>query len=338
MKTFFFDLSERDKEELFRAHSDNFRMSPMALEKDVWICWILEQLFQMPNRKTMAFKGGTSLSKVYKVINRFSEDVDITLDYRDLGEPLTGTESRTRLQKKSDELKLSVLEHVRDVIKPYLESRLNDNFKSQAWNTSLSDDGEKLFIQYPSIFDSKDGYIGNVVLLEFGGRNITEPNQPGTISPYLSEATDEVIFPTPEITVLAKERTFWEKATLVHVECRRPVERSSIERISRHWYDLYMMSKDLSFYESMEGYELLKNVVNHKKQFFHYSFADYDSCLTGGLHLIPANNKIKNLIIDFIDMEKAGMFFGAPPQFPTILKSLSSVESQLNEHFKKLVG
>lgn len=183
----FLTLSKKDRSTLLRQQAEELGMLPFVLEKDVWVCWALEELFNMPERLAMAFKCGTSLSKVYKVIDRFSEDIDVTLDYREFTGITSGTESRGQLIKLREKLKGLVLEHTRGKVKPYFEKSLSQQFNQGDWKVELSEDGEKLLIHYPSALDEKQGigYLSPSVQLEFGGQNITEPNESHRVSPCM---------------------------------------------------------------------------------------------------------------------------------------------------------
>ena len=328
----FLSLPREDQALLLKQYAPDLDMLPFVLEKDIWLCWALQQLFNMPEQLPMAFKGGTSLSKVYRAIDRFSEDLDVTLDYRAFGETVTGNESRSALTRISEKLKELVLKHTRDKVKPYFEEVLSQQFGASGGKVELSKNGEQLYIHYPSAFDEKTaGYMPASVLIEFGGRNITEPNELHKVRPYMSTALTNYAFPEPIVTVLALQRTYWEKATLVHVECNRPSPRSNAERLSRHWYDLHQMSKNLTDFQSSSAQDLLADVVCHKKMFFHYGYADYESCLSGALRLVPPEELKKSLEVDFNLMVDALMFYQAPPPFKEILTRLVEVEQLLNK-------
>ncbi len=336
----FLSLPREDRALLLTQHAPDLDMLPFVLEKDIWLCWALQQLFNMPDSLPMAFKGGTSLSKVYQAIDRFSEDLDVTLDYRGFGETISGNESRSELTRFSEKLKALVLQYSRDRVKPYFEQVLSQQFGASAGRIELNENGEKLYIHYPSAFDEKTtGYMPASVLIEFGGRNIIEPNEAHQVRPYMSVALPNYTFPEPVVTVLAWQRTYWEKATLMHVECNRPNPRVNAERLSRHWYDLHQMSKDLTEFQSSTGHDLLADVVHQKKMFFHYGYANYDSCLSGGLRLVPQDELRKALQVDFKSMVDASMFYKEPPPFKEILTRLAEVEQLLNKsmvtHYKR---
>jgi hypothetical protein len=196
----------------------------------------------------------------------------------------------------------------------------------------LNENGEKLYIHYPSALeDETQGYVSASVLVEFGGRNITEPDETRTVKSLLSAAVPDFTFPQPTVTVLALPRTHWEKTTLVHVECNRPNPRANAERLSRHWYDVYQMSRNLTDFQSATVHELLGDVVRCKKMFFHYGYADYESCLSGGLRLVPSDEMKKALEAEFKSMVAAGMFYNEPPPFQEILTKLAEVQQLLSE-------
>ncbi|WP_205736002.1 nucleotidyl transferase AbiEii/AbiGii toxin family protein [Acidiferrobacter sp. SPIII_3] len=239
--------------------------SPVVLEKDVWVCWVLQTLFTMPGRLPMAFKGGTSLSKVFGAIARFSEDVDITLDYRGLDasfDAFAEGVSRNRLKKFSEDLKSCVRDHAHGVVMPHFQTVLAAEFDADAFRLEVSDDGEQLRVHYPTL-ESPGDYVGNSVLIEFGGRNITEPNEEHEVRPDIEKHVTGLKFPRSTVSVLSPARTFWEKATLMHVECQRDEFRVSASRLSRHWYDLAMLADQVHGQAAVADRALLADVVKH---------------------------------------------------------------------------
>src|SRR5262249_15479362 len=209
--------------------------SPAVLEKDVWVCWALDTLFKTSGVFPMAFKGGTSLSKVYKAIDRFSEDIDVTIDYKSLlpdADPFKDGISGSQLSKLTKSLRDLVSKHTHEVILPAFQSAIKNEFGSQPYEVTLSEDGETLSIGYHPIFQT--AFITDQILVEFGGRNAIIPSQPVTIRSYISEDVTELEFPSATVTVLAAERTFWEKVTLLHYECNVG-EVEKLEGKSRHW-------------------------------------------------------------------------------------------------------
>jgi hypothetical protein len=330
----FLHLPAREQSQIYRALATQLDRAPGVLEKDVWVCWVLRTLFTMPDRLPMVFKGGTSLSKVFGAIARFSEDVDITLDYRGLDssfDPFAEGVSRTRLKRFSEELKSFVRDHAHGVVAPHFRRMLASEFADDAFQLELSDDGEQLRVHYPTVLDTPGDYLGTSVLIEFGGRNITEPNEDHEVQPDIAEHVPALQFPSSTVSVLSPARTFWEKATLIHVECQRGEFRASAARLSRHWYDLAMLGDQTHGQAAMADRTLLADVVKHKKAFYNASYANYDACLAGQLRLIPDDAALAALREDFRHMIGAGMFIGEPPVFDAIIERLRELEMAINE-------
>lgn len=202
--------------------------------------------------------------------------------------------------------------------------------KGQPFDITIGEDGETVRVHYPTALEGSGEYIQESVLIEFGGRNITEPSGGHLVRPYLADAIGDLLFPSAMVEVLAAERTFWEKATLIHVECHRPEFRTTAERLSRHWYDLAMLAEHAIGESALGNRDLLADVVRHKKVFFHSGHASYDACLSGALRLIPGKAELAALQTDFEKMVEAGMFFVAPPSFAEIVDRLRHVETQIN--------
>ena len=175
-----------------------------------------------------------------------------------------------------------------------------------------------------------DEYIRSQVLIELGGRNVIDPNETHTVSPYIAELTEGLVYPSCDVVVLSPERTFWEKATLIHVECNRGKLRASAERLSRHWYDLVMLAKHSAGQSAIENRELFEEVVRHKKVFFYTSYANYDACLAGRLKLLPETDSLKSLREDYEKMVGAGMMYSTPPSFDEIVELIRNLENRVN--------
>lgn len=329
----FLQLPREEQAGIIQGSAPNLGLVSTVLEKDVWVCWTLARLFEMPGHPPMAFKGGTSLSKAFNAIRRFSEDVDVTLDYRGFGlgfDPFGEKNSKTQIERFGKDLNARVGQYVGDAVKPHFQRILNDQFVGKNCKIEIDDKGQTLRLYYPSILDETPGYVGNSVLIEFGGRNIIDPNEPHTIQPYLAQVVPGVNFPVADVIVLSPARTFWEKATLIHVECNRKKPRAKDERMSRHWHDLAMLADHDVGRAALVDRALLADVVKHKKVFFHSSYANYDACLSGGLRLVPSEPLLGELRADFKKMCDAGMFYGAPPSFDEIIDRLRRLETSIN--------
>ena len=200
----------------------------------------------MPDSHPMAFKGGTSLSKVYGVIDRFSEDVDVTLDYRaleDAFDPFAEGASRTATRRFSERLRDRVAHYVRDTIAPALDDATRRLALDGHYDIHVGEDGETVRFAYPSAVNAPDSYVASEVLLEFGGRNVIDPNERHVMVPDIAALAEDLGYPEATVTVLSPARTFWEKATLIHVECHRGRLAAGPHRLSRHWFGLACLAR-----------------------------------------------------------------------------------------------
>ena len=208
------------------------------LEKDIWVVATLGALFHGPLAEPLTFKGGTSLSKVWRAIRRFSEDIDITYDIRAFAPDLVGgagdealppTRSQEKRWTRAIRARLAVW--VRDQAGPVVEEEL----ARCGFEARVRADAERLYIGYESLFE-ESGFVRPEVMVEFGARSTGEPHRVRPVVCDAAEHLPEVTLPQARPSVMLAERTFWEKATAVHVFCRQ--ERRRGERLSRHWHDL----------------------------------------------------------------------------------------------------
>lgn len=329
----YLELPEADQKDILQAAAAELGRQATVLEKDIWVCWTLQTLFSMPSAHPMAFKGGTSLSKVYGVIDRFSEDVDITLDYRHFEtnfDPFAEGTSNTKIKKFSRRLKDYVKTYANDTVIPFLRTELDKLSTAGHHTIEVDENGEKVWVSFPSVTEEADDYLKSRVLIELGGRNVIDPNERHKISPYVAALTPDLDYPTSEVVVLSPERTFWEKATLIHVECNRSQLKENAERLSRHWYDLAMLGRHASGQAAIHNRVLFEDVIRHKKVFFNASYANYDACLENRLKLLPEAETLDGLQTDYEKMIGAGMMYQTPPTFDEIVESIRRLEQDIN--------
>lgn len=335
--TSYFKLQRNVQEELLLFGEDELSKPTKLLEKDIWLCWVLDVLFNIPGRKPMAFKGGTSLSKVFNAIHRFSEDVDITLDYKSFDVKIEGdllSASKSKRKSISDELKKKVKEYSNDVIRPKLDASIKEI--SSEYTLDVDDSGEKITLSYPSALSNSKGineYVKESILIELGGRNVIEPNNTHKVEPYLSQVlpNHEIELPSPDVLVLSPNRTFWEKATLIHVACNRGLKQNA-ERLSRHWYDLVKLyeNSDGIGKDAIKNVGLLKDVVEHKMVFFNYSDAHYEYCLNKNFNLLPHGKVMEELKKDYEEMLDAKLIYDENYTFEYIISKIKEIQGELN--------
>ena len=330
----FLALSLEARRDILASAPNDLGLPALVLEKDVWICWVLKHLFENPNRLPMVFKGGTSLSKVFDIIRRMSEDLDITVDCRSAFEPLNARASRNQKDKR----KLEIQEFLRKYWVEHLQPHLTQMAKEHLGITNLEfeiETDERVWMSYPSaVQKSMENYIPERILLEFGGRNITEPNAQYTVDSYLGKTVlaDTLDFPQAKVIALVAERTLWEKITLLHAESHRPeFTANAAERMSRHWYDVYKLVGTDICERSLSDRALLESVVAAKEELYRSSYSSYQLCLEKQFKLLPDKDGLKTLSGDFRKMIEAGMFFpDEDPSFDKIIETIRGVEQRLN--------
>jgi len=317
--------SQDDRRDVYIAAGGSLGIPAAIVEKDVWICWTLDVLFSNPDALPMAFKGGTSLSKAFSAIKRFSEDIDLTIGFEELARELPA--SRKQRNLLGDRLRGRVADHVEHVVQPLVARALNDEF-SEGQVTIL--DGETLIVDYPSCFEKRGGYVFESVKVEFGGRNSIEPHEQHRLTTYVANLDFDVEVPVCVVDVLSPARTFWEKVTLAHAECGLSEWRHDGDRFARHWYDLAMLADHDIGERALKDRALLADVVRIKNAFWYRGSAQYEQCLVGECRLVPQNSMRDGLRRDYEAMIDAGMFSVSPPSFDEIIGRLYALEEEIN--------
>lgn len=330
----FLSLPAQEQSQILRAGAAQLNKAANILEKDVWVCWALKQVFSIPHKHKMCFKGGTSLSKAYEAIDRFSEDIDLTIDYKKLmGEEASETTSRSQAAKLSKTLRIKLTEYLRRVVSPFLKEQVSAEFPERKIDIRLDESGENILIDFDTALDGPiSTYVPNTVRLEFGGRNLTDPSTSYHIVPYLKAKYEDIEFPESDVDVLAIQRTFWEKATAIHVECNRTPPRLPL-RFSRHWADLLKMIEHPLGQTCLNDKEVLQSVIDHKQMFFYIATADYPACASGGLRLVPSGSVLASLEKDYNQMIDEKMFYEKTWSFQELIEKVSLLEKLINNNF-----
>lgn len=320
----FFSLSRRDQADALGVAADRSGRPVHLLEKDVWVVWALEALFAAPFGNHLVFKGGTSLSKAYDVIARFSEDVDLTYDIRtiapDLAEP--GSEAipanPSQEQKWTRTIRARLDEWTAKTVAPTLESRLAE----LSATATVGIDGATATVTYEPLATGT-GYLRPVVLLEFGARSTGEPSQPRPVTCDAAIHVPEIVFPSATPVTMRPERTFWEKATAIHVFCVGGKLRGD-DRVSRHWHDVVALDQAGYAATAIADRALATTVARHKNAFFRErdgggASIDYAVAVSGGLRLVPDGDRLTLLADDYQRMVADGLLFSTPPPFSSLI-------------------
>ncbi len=325
----------------FDTMAGKLGISPEMVEKDFWGCWTLEKLFTLKDIGAhITFKGGTSLSKCYNAIERFSEDVDIAIErkYLEHGkdiEPSVDVSNKEN-QRRIEELMASARTAIRKQILPELRRQAEKILgKSGQWSIDLDpkDPLEQtlLFVFPKAVIKTDREYVMPIVKIELGARSDDWPAQSVHIFPYVAEVLHDALVVQPiTVKVLSAERTFWEKAMILHRLYHSPEEKTVSKRMSRHYYDLYAMSKAGIFDRALKDVGLMRSVVEFNRLFFRYSWLNYDEAKRGTFRLVPKDaERIKSLKIDYRQMEQ--MFFKDQPAFDRIIERLKEIEDKIND-------
>jgi len=317
--------AKADRTDLMREAGAIKRMPPEVVEKDFWVCWTLERLFGAPAMaKKILFKGGTSLSKVFRLIERFSEDIDLILDWKEVTQedPLA-VRSVSRQDAFNKELLRRAHVYLRETFLP--EVRLLVEGVCEA---VIEENPEVVKIKYPAAFPSD--YLRAEIQLELGPLAAWVPNAEYEIQSYASEALPKVFHkPTCRVRAIKAERTFWEKITILHHEANRPENNPQPAGYSRHYYDVYRMAQTRVKGDAFADLELLTAVAAFKDKFYHRGWARYDLAKPGTIKLMPPEHVRKAVVKDYEGMRR--MIFGEYPDFQDIIEQLRVLEAEINK-------
>lgn len=335
----FLELPEVRRRAAFLQVNEQMGLQEVSVEKDFWVSWTLRELFAMPSiGEHLTFKGGTSLSKAWKLIYRFSEDIDLVVDKELLGfggdaapdQAPSKKQSKVRLEKLAEACKGWVQEKLLKELDQQIRSLLGDN----GWYLEVDPDmpdGQCLLFHYPSVFSKEAaGYVRPVVKIELGARSDDWPAESREIQPYVTE-----LFPQLDanaicsVKVLAAERTFWEKACLLHEETFRPKEKRRKIRMARHYYDLWCLLRAGVGEQALADRDLFARVASHREIFFSYSWVDYSTHKPGSFRLMPPEEHMADWRSDYQEM-LGPMFFGKTPTFQELMAAARNFEERFN--------
>jgi len=324
-------LSDKERELIFRNTANKMQVSEAIIEKDFWVVLVLDYLFSKSKYKTaFTFKGGTSLSKGYSLIRRFSEDIDLILDWTVLGVPQDEPfETRSNRQQEiyNNQLNLKASAFIKSELLTEIKDGLSELLDIEIQMEMDSSEEQTVIFKYPRL-QSNDSIL-NVIRLEFGPLAAPTPSEVIPISPYISHFYPNIFNQaSTNVLTVTPSRTFWEKVTILHHEAYRPKTRKLPDRYSRHYYDLYMMSFGISIEQLLLEMDLLDRVVGFKQRFYPRNWANYELAKKGTLKLVPDKNRITELEIDYKLMQD--MLFGVKPSFSEIIDKLTELEKRIN--------
>jgi len=341
VKLEFFTRTPEEQAVIIREVAARRAVSSVMVEKDFWVSWTLAVLFAHPEfGEQLVFKGGTSLSKVFGVIERFSEDIDLSVSPDFVGikeEWVEEAVSRNKRTERMEKLEAACIEKVRARFAPELEriaeESLGKPMSGKAWMEFQVDDDTHspvVLFHYPSTEATGFEYLRRSVKMEFGSLTDQRPAGKHSIRPWVAEEFPELLDDFHcELVALELERTFWEKATILHAEYHRDAAKPIRDRFSRHYSDTAAMATRAEIGPVLANDELRQHVADWKSRFFPSSWARYDLAKPGTFHLAPPESRMVELEKDYLAMRP--MFLNEPPPFATVVKALSDLESRINQ-------
>lgn len=301
-----------------------------SVEKDLWVCLTLRELFSLPGiGEKLTFKGGTSLSKAWDIIERFSEDIDIVVDKDLLGisrdESPATAQNNSQRDRRLKRLKEAYEKWVPEALMPALVAKMDD------LGCKVRLGKECVEVEYPTVFSGDaERYVSPWVRIELGARPENSPNCVRRIVSYvlaeIPELSSEREF---EVRVISFKRTFWEKICLLHEERLRPADKKRYSRLSRHYYDIWCMSRKGAADEAIADTELFRTIVEDRRLSYNVSWVRYDDMAIGSLVFMPADGDLPAWRSDYDRMREV-MFFGESPPFDQLMVELRALQDRLN--------
>ncbi len=342
----FLAASSNDRRDAFVGASQRLGTAAQNIEKDFWVCWTLDALFNhLPaDGPRLLFKGGTSLSKAFGLISRFSEDIDITVFRDDIGEAASVESlealSGKKRQAKLDAIKEACQEYIGGAFMEQLTAHFRDTLEraqiKQLPKVELDLDDtsrQSLLLWYPSVLVETDGYIRPAIKIESGAKSALDPNSAQTISPYIADDVPALKLAVSNVVTVEAERTFWDKIVILHGLRnwfdRRGELRGGGQRVSRHYYDVYQLLTSGTGKAALADPELGRDCVRHARMFFNSPDLSLATASPGTFALVPAEPMIADLRRDYTAM--SGMIFGDVPAFDAVLESIKEFEIWLND-------
>lgn len=310
------------------------------VEKDFWVCRTLAVLYHdLPaGGPRLLFKGGTALSRAHGIIQRFSEDIDLTVFRDDLHVPVT-VEAMEALSGKK---RRAQLDAIRDACRAYIQGPLRGALAervAEATNgvgrvevDATDADGQTLLVAYPSVEIAEDAYVRPVVRIEAGAKSALDPHHPAALRPYIADEVPDLDLAVSGVTTIDAARTFWDKLVIAH-GLRRWYERRGVlrqegQRVSRHYYDLHCLLGTDAGRAALADQARGADCVRHARMFFDRPDFDLASAARGTFAVAPAGGMLDALARDYAAMR--AMIFGTPPSFEAVLASVRVIDTRVN--------
>jgi hypothetical protein len=330
MNTNWLTLSKERRIEILNQATELTGLPSVAIEKDWWVTMALNASFSLPYSKNLVFKGGTSLSKGWNLIERFSEDIDLAINRNFFG--FDGDISKTQiknLRKQSCEFISTTF--LADLTKTLTEWKAIDECQLFAQPIKDSDkDPQVIEIHYNSVIDTSE-YLPQRILIEVSSRSLMEPIEERKINSIISENFLQQSFSTVPFAIptVLPQRTFLEKIFLLHEEFSQDVEKIRIDRLSRHLYDLEKLMDTEHGIEALKNTDLYNNIVAHREKFNPLRGLDYANHIPSKISILPPDRVMKDYERDY-DAMTSFMIYGEPLKFDHLMKRILELQMRIN--------
>lgn len=333
--------SDEERRDLFLGTATRLGTAVQNVEKDFWVCWTLDALFNglAPGGPRLLFKGGTSLSKAFGLISRFSEDIDITVFREDLHQYVDVAELEAMSAKK----RRARLDEIRDACRAYIDGPLFSQLRARA-AASIPDgrfrletdpddaDGQSLLLWYPAVTVREGGYVRAAVKIEAGAKSALDPHTRATVRPYVNDDLPDQGLEVSNVVTVKPERTLWDKITILHGlyqwHERRGVLRHGGQRVSRHYYDVHRLMQNADAQQWLADKALAADCARHARLFFGSPDLGLDTAKAGSFTLLPASAMRDALQRDYDAM--TGMIFGPVPALDEVLASVQKAQDAVD--------
>jgi hypothetical protein len=327
----FYTIDKAEKEAIFNAIATEKGMTPFAVEKDWWVSRTLDIIFKMDTAKHLVFKGGTSLSKAWKLIRRFSEDIDLAID-KEFFEGFKGDISKSKITNLRKEAGAYTTGTFFEELQEEFRKKGFTNLEFIVEEAKDSDQDPRIIeIYYPNIISQPTEYVLPRVQIEISCRSLREPFSIQKIGSFVDEvyAGKEFSEPLFEVPTVNPERTFLEKLFLLHEEFHRPKEKMRVDRLSRHLYDMYHLTKAGVAERAINDKGLYETIVAHRYKFSRVGDVDYNLHNPKKLNPIPPADIINAWKADYAKMKDDMIYEENKPSFEDLINILNDLKNQL---------
>lgn len=337
----FANLPDAEREAYFQETAERSRLPAHLVEKDFWVCFILQLLFSDAEiARYLTFKGGTSLSKVYKAIDRFSEDIDFAVSRESLGfaadaAPDAAGISMEERKRRLARVSASCIKWTTETLFPIIRQALTSSLSTDGWSIDLVVDeigNQQVLFSYPrSALTVGNSYNPPRIRIELTARTDNHPAQPATVVPYVAEHIPGAISDSSiKVEVLKIERSFWEKAAILHQFHFQNNPDRIAPGFSRHYYGVNQLVERGYSESALQDVLLLSEVADHKNIFYRQQWARYDLARNPRtLELLPHSDIESAIEDDYQSMQE--MIFNTAPKFGQILSTLRDLKDRINK-------